>query len=187
MRISERKERLRRRGVVPVAQQQEAREARPAKVAPSARKGATYTAGTRPAARAAGKGGTKGAAVSASARPRRQMSAGYQLTIGALYITFAPLLLAFYVAQLRNPKVKSHPGPLEIGMTILFLLFGVWQVSQGLRTRRRQEAEKAQASAAAPARARRTGAPSIVGADDAAGMSAPVKKGWPLRGFKGSS
>jgi len=62
--------------------------------------------------------------------------------MGALYMTFAPLLLAFYLFQMRNPKSKTHPGAVEIGMTVLFFLFGVWQFSQGLRARRRKAALK---------------------------------------------
>jgi len=44
---------------------------------------------------------------------------------------------------MRNPKSKTHPGAVEIGMTVLFFLFGVWQFSQGLRARRRKAALKA--------------------------------------------
>jgi len=138
VRISERKQRLRKRGVVPVAQQD---VARPARMESTTRKSVTYTAGstarTGAGSRAAVKGGAKGP------RPQRQVSSGYQLVMGALYMTFAPLLLAFYLFQMRNPKSKTHPGTIEIGMTVLFFLFGVWQFSQGLRARRRKAALKA--------------------------------------------
>lgn len=133
MKISERKRRLRQRGVVPVTQQ----EARIVKTAPATRKGATFTAGSvrsRQTARTTAKGG----ADRVQARPRRQLGSGYQLTIGALYTVFAPLLLAFYIAQLRNPKLKTHPGALEILMTVLFFLFGVWNLYRGLQARRRR-------------------------------------------------
>lgn len=136
MKISERKRRLRQRGVVPVTQQ----EARIVKTAPATRKGATFTAGlagsvrSRQTARTTAKGG----ADRVQARPRRQLGSGYQLTIGALYTVFAPLLLAFYIAQLRNPKLKTHPGTLEILMTVLFFLFGVWNLYRGLQARRRR-------------------------------------------------
>jgi len=139
VRISERKQRLRKRGVVPVAQQD---VARPARTESTVRKSVTYTAGSKSRAgagsRAAVKGGAKGAP-----RPRRQVSSGYQLVMGALYMTFAPLLLAFYLFQMRNPKSKTHVGAVEIGMTVLFFLFGVWQFSQGLRARRRKVLLKA--------------------------------------------
>jgi len=146
VKISERKQHLRRRGVVPVAQP----EARAAKTVPSARKSATYTAGAAGSGRGHGGAGNsraaaKGDAKGAPARPRRQVTARYQLTIGALYMTFAPLLLAFYVAQILNPKVKTHPGALELLMTVLFFLFGVWNVYRGLQARRKQAAEKAAA------------------------------------------
>jgi hypothetical protein len=138
VRISERKQRLRKRGVIPVAQQD---VVRPTRTDLTARKSVTYTAGSKsrvgPGSRGAVKGGAKGAP-----RPRRQVSSGYQLVMGALYMTFAPLLLAFYLFQMRNPKSKTHPGAIEIGMTVLFFLFGVWQFSQGLRARRRKAALK---------------------------------------------
>ncbi len=139
MKISERKRRLRQRGVVPVTQQ----EARIVKTAPATRKGATFTAGSAGSAgsvrsRQTARTTAKGGADRVQARPRRQLGSGYQLTIGALYTVFAPLLLAFYIAQLRNPKLKTHPGALEILMTVLFFLFGVWNLYRGLQARRRR-------------------------------------------------
>jgi len=134
VKISERKRRLRQRGVVPVTQQ----EARIVKTAPATRKGATFTAGSAGSVRSRQTARTtaKGGADRVQARPRRQLGSGYQLTIGALYTVFAPLLLAFYIAQLRNPKLKTHPGALEILMTVLFFLFGVWNLYRGLQARR---------------------------------------------------
>ena len=161
VKISERKKHLRRRGVVPVAQQEEDRVVK-ASTSVSARKSATYTAGSRQGARAAVKGG----ATRTPARAPRKMGARYQLTIGALYVTFAPLLLIFYIAQLRNPKVKTHPDVLQILLTVLFFLFGVWNVYRGLQARRR---DAAAASGDAP---------------PASSTAAPLKR---PRALKGSS
>ncbi len=149
VKISERKKHLRQRGVVPVAQPQEVRVVTPAPTV-SGRKSATYTAGARRGARGSG-AAVKGGASKAPVRPRRQMGSGYQLTIGALYTVFAPLLLAFYIVQLRDPKVKTHPGGLEILLTVLFFLFGVWNLYRGIQARRRRSAAGGEPPAPDPA------------------------------------
>ena len=128
MRISERKQRLRARGVVPVPQ---ATPQRSQKVSTPAR-----ASGKRAAARS-------GATDQKAPRRRWQPGPGYQLTFGLAYMIFSPFLFLNELALAHAPHTKYHPGVFEFLMPVVFFLFGAWWVYRGLRARRRQRAAAA--------------------------------------------
>jgi hypothetical protein len=130
MKISERKQRLRARGVVPVPQ---ATPQRSQKVSTPAR-----AAGKRVAART-------GATDQKAPRRRWQPGPGYQLTFGLAYMIFSPVLFLNELALLHAPHTKNHPAPgtFELLAPVVFFLFGAWWVYRGLRARRRQRAAAA--------------------------------------------
>ena len=127
MKISERKQHLRARGVVPVSQ---ATPQRSRKV--------------RTPARAADKRATDQKAP----RRRWQPGPGYKMTFGLAYMIFSPFLFLNALALAHAPHAKSHPGAFEFLMPVVFFLFGAWWVYRGLRARRRQ---RAAATTVAPA------------------------------------
>jgi len=116
MKISERKHRLRRRGVVPVAM-----EAAPRQV------------GSSTSVRAR----NGGAAVQKAAKPRWQPGPRYQITFGLMYLVFAPILFLNTLSLAHAPKSKYHPGLLELGLPVVFFLFGVWWLYRGVTATRR--------------------------------------------------
>ena len=128
MKISERKQRLRARGVVPVPQ---ATPQRSQKVSTPAR-----APGKRAAART-------GATNQKAPRRRWQPGPGYQLTFGLAYMIFSPFLFLNELALAHAPHTKYHPGVFEFLMPVVFFLFGAWWVYRGLRARRRQRAAAA--------------------------------------------
>lgn len=131
MKISERKKRLRRRGIVPVAQQ----DVQSVKATPTTRQATTKAGRGAPAA----KGGK-----AAPRRQRRPLGPNYQLAIGVLYVLFSPFLFIYYTTLMSNPKSKVHPGALELVLTVAFFAFGVWNLYLGIKGKRRQQAEKRQ-------------------------------------------
>jgi hypothetical protein len=133
MKISERKQRLRARGVVPVSQEMEPRK--------------KTVSASSPRARSAPVG--KGTAPTKAPRPRWQPSPGYQLAFGVAYIIFAPILFFQNFVAMRTPHTKYHPGAFEFIMPIVFFLFGVWWVYRGLVARRRKNALTAASRSAA--------------------------------------
>src|SRR5438105_11403643 len=132
MRISERKQRLRARGVVPVPQ---ATPQRSQKVSTPAR---------APDKRAAAR---KEAPAQKAPRRRWQPGPGYQLTFGLAYMIFSPFLFLNELALAHAPHAKYHPGTFEFLMPVVFFLFGAWWVYRGLRARR----QRAAATTVAPA------------------------------------
>lgn len=126
MKISERKNRLRARGVVPVPQEAEPRKKGPAPAR----------------VRSARKSGPA-AASSTQRRPRWQPSAGTQLIFGLAYMIFAPVLFFENFLALHAHNAKYHPGAFEILMPVVFFLFGVWWVYRGLSARRKKAATTA--------------------------------------------
>src|SRR5205085_262098 len=100
MKISERKQRLRARGVVPVAQ---ATPQRSRKV--------------RTPARATDKRETARTGATDQKAPRRrwQPSPGYQLIFGLAYMIFSPFLFLNELALVRAPHPTNHPAPGAFG------------------------------------------------------------------------
>ena len=133
MKISERKQHLRARGVVPVPQ---ATLQRSQKVRTPAR---------APDKRAAARVGATD-----QKTPRRgwQPSPGFQLTFGLAYMIFSPFLFLNELALAHAPHAKYHPGAFEFLMPVVFFLFGAWWFVRGVRARRRQ---RAAATTVAPA------------------------------------
>jgi hypothetical protein len=125
MRISERKQHLRARGVVPVPQ---ATPQRSQKVRTPAR-----APDKRAAARA-------GATDQKAPRRRWQPGPGYQLTFGLAYMIFSPFLFLNELALAHAPHTKYHPGTFEFLMPVVFFLFGVWWFVRGVQARRRRRA-----------------------------------------------
>lgn len=138
MKISERKTRLRTRGVVPVPQEAEPRRRGPS--APAVVRSAGKSASTQ-------KGSTQ---AQARPKPRWQPSAGTQLAFGLAYMVFAPVLFFENFMALHAHNAKYQPGAFELIMPVVFFLFGVWWVYRGLSARRKKAAEAAAATAATP-------------------------------------
>ena len=136
MKISERKTRLRTRGIVPVAQEAEPRRRGPS--APALVRSAGKSASTR-------QGNTQ-----ARPKPRWQPSSGTQLAFGLAYMVFAPVLFFENFMALRAHNAKYHPGAFELIMPVVFFLFGVWWVYRGVSARRKKAAEARAITAAAP-------------------------------------
>jgi hypothetical protein len=136
MKISERKHRLRTRGIVPVPQEAEPRRRGPS--APAAVRSAGKSASTQ-------KGSTQ-----ARPKARWQPSAGTQLAFGLAYVVFAPVLFFENFMALHAHNAKYHPGAFELIMPVVFFLFGVWWVYRGLSARRKKAAEAAATTTAAP-------------------------------------
>ena len=130
MKISDRKQHLRARGVVPVAQ---ATPRRSQKV--------------RTPARATDKRATARTGATDQKAPRRrwQPSPGYQLIFGLAYMIFSPFLFLNELALVRAPHPTNHPAPgaFELLAPVVFFLFGAWWVYRGLQARRRQRAAAA--------------------------------------------
>jgi hypothetical protein len=133
MKISERKQRLRARGVVPVSQ------------VPAQR-----TQKVRTPARAPDKKATARTGATDQKAPRRrwQPGPGYQMTFGLAYMIFSPFLFLNELALAHAPHAKYHPGTFEFLMPVVFFLFGAWWFVRGVRARRRQ---RAAATTVAPA------------------------------------
>ncbi len=125
MKISERKQHLRMRGVVPLSQETVRRSK--AASAPSQKRTGTAK-GVAPA-----KGGS-----AATPRARWQPSAGYQMAFGVAYMVFSPILIAQAVIGLRSPNPKNHPDMFALILPVIFFLFGAWWFYRGLQARRRQ-------------------------------------------------
>lgn len=132
MKISERKQRLRERGVVPISQESVPGQ----KTIISA--GRTRTKTTR-----------QNAAPARATQPRRQLSARYQLIFGSAYVVFAPILFIQNIIALRTPKAH-HPGAFEIIMPVVFFVFGVVWVYLGLKARARERAAASATASDAP-------------------------------------
>jgi hypothetical protein len=133
MKISERKQHLRAKGIVPVPQ---ATLQRSQKV--------------RAPARAPDKKATARAGATDQKAPRRrwQPGPGYQITFGLAYMIFSPFLFLNELALAHAPHTKYHPGTFEFLMPVVFFLFGVWWFVRGVQARRRQ---RAAATAVTPA------------------------------------
>ncbi len=124
MKISERKQRLRARGTVPVADAVYQQAPRRASVARE----------DRPAARSAPRQGARTPAT--PPRPRWQPGPRYQIIFGLVYCIMAPFLLLQTLALANAPHVKSRPGTLEFLLPVGFFLFGVWWLYRGLQAQR---------------------------------------------------
>src|SRR2546423_7353251 len=125
MKISERKQHLRARGVVPVSQ---ATPQRSRKVRTPAR-GADKWATAR-----------TGATDQKAPRRRWQPGPGYKMTFGLAYMIFSPFLFLNELALAHAPHAKYHPGAFEFLMPVVFFLFGAWWFVRGVQARRRQRA-----------------------------------------------
>jgi hypothetical protein len=132
MKISERKQHLRARGVVPVSQ---ATLQRSQKVRTPAR---------APDKRAAARTGATD-----QKAPRRgwQPSSGFQLTFGLAYMIFSPFL---FLNELALAHTKHPPGTFEYLAPVVFFLFGAWWVYRGLQARRRRRAPATTPTTSAP-------------------------------------
>ncbi|HZS87959.1 MAG TPA: hypothetical protein VFE42_10775 [Chloroflexota bacterium] len=127
MKISERKQRLRTRGTVPVSAEQSPNGKT---VVKSVRKGS--------------KAGPKSTTTTTQQRPaRRPMSARFYIIFGIAYVIFSPVIFVQNLVALNSPHSKYHPGTLELLMPVLFFVFGVVWVYLGLRQRRRERAAAA--------------------------------------------
>lgn len=124
MKISERKQHLRARGVVPVSQETTAHTN---KVVSTPARGAARTT-------ASGKAPAK------PPRSRWQPSPGYQLAFGIAYVVFAPFLIYQNLVVLPRLHPKSPPGAFDVLLPVIFLLFGLWWIYRGLQARRRKNA-----------------------------------------------
>jgi hypothetical protein len=134
MKISERKQRLRTRGTVPVSAEQ----------GPN---GKTVVKSVRKSTKATSK-----PAATAQQRPaRRPMSARFYIIFGIAYIIFSPVIEFQNLAAAGNPHSKYHPGTLELIMPLLFFVFGVVWVYLGIRQRRRERAAAAGLVTSTPA------------------------------------
>ena len=105
MKISERKHRLRTRGIVPVSQETEPRK-----------RGASAPARVRSSRKSAP--ARQGAAQTKAPRPRWQPSAGTQLAFGLAYMVFAPVLFFENFVAHACPHSKYHPGAFELIMPV---------------------------------------------------------------------
>lgn len=126
MKISQRKERLRARGVVPVAQETAIVSAKAA-AAPARGRSKTAT-------------GRRGTAVAKSTRTRWQPGPRYQLIFGVTYMLFSPILGYENFAISQRPHSKTHPGAFELILPVVFFFFGVWWFYRGWQAWRRQRA-----------------------------------------------
>lgn len=124
MKISERKRRLRTRGIVPVSQAP-GTPRRSTSSRNSNHRGATGTSNkdttTRPAQRS-----------------RWQFSPTQQIIFGAVYIIFSPIMFLQYLSLANDPKVKAHPGAIEFALPVIFFLFGLWFIYRGIQGRRQR-------------------------------------------------
>ncbi len=113
MKISERKHRLRRRGIVPMTDVNQIVPATTGTV--SARRGG----GTPP-------------------RPRWQPSPRYQIIFGLVYVVISPFLLIQSLAVAHSAKIHAGSGEtlLQFAGPVVFFLFGVWWLWRGLRATR---------------------------------------------------
>ena len=125
MKISERKQRLRARGVVPVSQVTAQRSQK-----------------VRVPARAPDKRATARTGATDQKAPRRrwQPGPGYQMTFGLAYMIFSPFLFLNELALAHAPHAKYHPGAFEFLMPVVFFLFGAWWFVRGVQARRRRRA-----------------------------------------------
>src|SRR5919202_5635272 len=128
MKISERKQHLRARGVVPVPQTTPQRSRK-----------------VRTPARAAAKA-DKRATDQKAPRRRWQPVPGYKITFGLAYMIFSPFLFLNELALAHAPHAMYHPGAFEFLMPVVFFLFGAWWFVRGVQARRRQAATLAPAS-----------------------------------------
>ncbi len=90
-----------------------------------------------------GRGRTGGATVQKAAKPRWQPGPRYQITFGLMYLVFAPILFLNTLSLAHAPKSKYHPGLLELGLPVVFFLFGVWWLYRGVMATRRARANAA--------------------------------------------
>src|SRR5579864_9490703 len=135
MKISERKQHLRTRGIVPVSQE--------------TAQGKTVVAPARGQGKAAASApGRKGAEPQKPPRARWQPSPRYQITFGAAYLIFSPILLYSAFARLQSHDPKVHPGLLDFAMPVVAIRPGVWWVYTGLRARRSQRRGSARTAGA---------------------------------------
>lgn len=113
MKISERKHRLRKRGIIPVADNNQVASA------------TTGTVSTR-------RGGAT------SPRPRWQPSPRYQIIFGLVYVVISPFLFVQSLAVLHSAKAPAGSGGtlLQLAAPVVFFLFGLWWLSRGLRATR---------------------------------------------------
>lgn len=123
MKISERKQRLRTRGIVPVSQETTA-----------------HTKVVSAPARGTAKTTAPGKAPAKPPRSRWQPSPGYQLAFGIAYVIFAPFLIYQNLVVLPKAHPKSPPGAFDVLLPVIFLLFGLWWIYRGLQARRRKSA-----------------------------------------------
>jgi hypothetical protein len=128
MKISERKQHLRARGVVPVPQATATRRRRRARATDQ-----------------------REARIVEAPRRRWQPSPGFQLTFGLAYMIFSPFLFLNELALAHAPHAKYHPGAFEFLAPVVFFLFGAWWVYRGLQARRRRRATATTATTVAPA------------------------------------
>jgi|ERR671933_981221 hypothetical protein len=133
MKISERKQHLRARGVVPVPQ------------ATAQRSRKVRTAARAPDKRAAAR---EGATDQKAPRRRWQPSPGFQLAMGLYMIVVSPFLFLNEWNLAHAPHAKYHPGAFELLAPVVFFLFGAWWVYRGFQARRRR---RAAATTVAPA------------------------------------
>jgi hypothetical protein len=116
MKISERKQHLRARGVVPVPQTTSQRSRK-----------------VRTPARAPDKRATDQKAP----RRRWQPGPGYKMTFGLAYMIFSPFL---FLNELALAHTKHPPTTFEYLAPVVFFLFGAWWFVRGVQARRRQRA-----------------------------------------------
>ncbi len=138
MKISERKQRVRARGIVPVSH------------TPVQQTRSSWSAGRQRVESAAT--GSRGTTKGRGNRPRRQMSPSMQISLGVAYIVFAPLMFVQYWSLLHTPKAKYHPGTFDVvaqlALPILFFLFGLWSIYRGTKARRAAQGSNAAAATA---------------------------------------
>lgn len=123
MKISERKRRLRTRGIVPVSQAP-GTPRRSTSSRTSSHRGATGTS-------------SKDASTKPAQRSRWQFSPTQQIIFGAVYIIFSPIMFLQYLSLANNPKVKAQPGAIEFALPVIFFLFGLWFIYRGIQGRRK--------------------------------------------------
>ena len=126
MKISERKRRLRTRGIVPVSQAP-GTPRRSASSRTSSRRGAAATSSN-----------SKGTTTKPAQRSRWQFSPTQQIIFGAVYIIFSPIMFLQYLSLANDPKVKAHPGAIEFALPVIFFLFGLWFIYRGIQGRRQR-------------------------------------------------
>jgi hypothetical protein len=129
MKISERKQHLRARGVVPVPQTTSQRSRK-----------------VRTPARAPDKRATDQKAP----RRRWQPGPGFQLVLGLYMVVVSPFLFLNEWTLAHAPHTKYHPGAFDLLAPVVFFLFGAWWVYRGLQARRRRRAAATTAATVAP-------------------------------------